>query len=811
MTSSTGGPSEEAYRQHVAELEGRLREAEETLDAIRLGEVDAVIVGGPGNQQVYTIENADRPYRLLVEQMREGAVTLSAEGTVLYCNRHLSELMEIPQERLTGASFRDFLPEGQRAAFADLTVGSARGGAKGEFTLRTGRDGMVPVNLSLVDLPDEGERILCGIVSDLTQRARREAAEEGFQTALDASGMGSWDLDLVRDVSRRSARHDEIFGIVENTRAWGRDTFLAQVVPADRRLVADAFAGAAVSGGIEFECGIAPADGSSERWIRVKGRTYYDEGRPIRMVGVVADITGQRQLQEQLRQAQKMEAVGQLTGGLAHDFNNLLTVILGNLELAHGRATDERLVCQIEDARHAARRGAGLTQQLLAFSRRQSLQPKAIRVADLLPGLADLIGRAIGDDIELTLDEGEDLWHCEVDPNQLESAILNLAINARDAMPDGGLLSISTANVSVGEAETMAHPGVALGSYVVVSVADTGEGMSPEVRARVFEPFFTTKDVGKGSGLGLSMVYGFVRQSLGHVVIESEIGTGTTIRLYLLWTPAVPVLRQVSPEIAPDPKRSALILVVEDDAEVRRLAVSLMHAMGHETLEAANGPDALTILADRSDIELLFTDVVMPKGMSGIDLARQARLRKPDLPILLTSGFTTQSLAEPKDGERPLKLLRKPYRYDELAVEIASSLAEAVSADTGQTGDSVVDSTGLRVLVVEDEPLIAMVLEDYLLDLGCKIVGPKGRLTEALAAADLGGFDVALLDVNIHEGAVYPVAEKLAARSVPFAFMTGSDVSTLPAAYSSRSNLAKPYSAEDVRRALSELTALVRS
>ncbi|HET7306542.1 MAG TPA: ATP-binding protein [Gammaproteobacteria bacterium] len=682
MHSATDGtPSD----RRVTELEARLREAEETLAAIRNGEVDAIVVESQGHHEVYTLQSADRPYRVLIEQMQEGAVTVSADGTVLYCNRRFADMLAAPQEKVIGGSIFTFIRAAQRDRLDQLFAASAAGGGKGEFDLVTYDRTPVPAYLSFIDLPHERQRILCGVVTDLTQQKQAEfqqrSVEESLQIALDAAGLGHWNDDLTSGTAYRSPRHDAIFGYDPHL-PWSRQAFLDHVVPEDRDAIAASMVAAERQQYFEFEGRIRRANDGAIRWIRVNGKTYYNDGKAVRMAGVVTDITERRQLEDQLRQAQKMEAVGQLTGGLAHDFNNLLSVILTSLELARRHASDDMLTRQLDNARRAANRGAGLTRQLLAFSRRQSLQPRVVCVNDRLPGLELLIQRAVGDNIELQLLPGDNLWYCNIDPHQLDSAILNLAINARDAMEHQGKLLIETANTVLSDADAAAIPDASPGRYVRVSVIDTGEGMSPEVQSRVFEPFFTTKEIGKGSGLGLSMVYGFVRQSNGHVGIESEVGRGTGIHLYLPW--AEPPAAMETPDSVPQSSglESATVLVVEDDPHVRPVVVELVREIGHTTVEAANGPRALKLLDERSDIDLVFTDIVMPGGVSGIDLAREARRRRPEIAVLLTSGFAAKPFEQGRDSAKEFRMIRKPYRRDELIRAIDAALAE-VRADAG--------------------------------------------------------------------------------------------------------------------------------
>jgi PAS domain S-box-containing protein len=675
----------------VEELHARLAEAEETLDAIRNGEVDAVVVGGPAGQQVYTLENADRPYRVLIEQMQEGAITMSAEGTVLYCNDRLAQLLGASRAALLGAPFHPYLESGDHAGF-DALLGSPAGGSA-EFMLLTAQGQPVPVNLSLVGLTgDDGiPGVVCGVVTDLTNNRRRRLelaaanarlaseieerrhAEDSLQLALDAAGMGSWDIDLETGVARRSLRHDQIFGHAERLTSWEPETFLRMFLPEDRDAVADAFVQAERTGSIDFEKRVKRASDGEERWVHVRGRTYYQDARPVRIAGVVSDVTERRQIEEQLRQAQKMEAVGQLTGGVAHDFNNLLMVIGGSLDLLSRRVQgDEKTAKLFRAARQGVDRGSKLNQQLLAFARRQDLRSEAVNVAELIPTFQHLLDRALTATISVKVETEDEPWFCETDPHQLETAILNLAINARDAMPGGGVLTLATQHRQVDARIAAAH-GVPPGDYLMVSVGDTGCGMAPEVANRAFEPFFTTKEVGKGTGLGLSQVYGYARQSNGFVQIESRPARGTRVMIYLPRTPAPRPASAAQPEAMADMRGRGIVLVVEDDADVRATTSGLLQDLGYIVREAETGRAALVLLEGGVKVDLVFSDVIMPGGISGIDLARELRQRRPDLPVLLTSGYTAQQLI-PDALAAGLRVVRKPYAQADLAQAIQQAM-----------------------------------------------------------------------------------------------------------------------------------------
>jgi PAS domain S-box-containing protein len=401
------------------------------------------------------------------------------------------------------------------------------------------------------------------------------------------------------------------------------------------------------------------------------------DDEPI-FVGVIHDLSARKRVEQQLVHAQKMEAIGQLSGGIAHDFNNLLTVILGSAETLH-----DVLKARPDLQDHAAailragQRGAELTQRLLAFARRQMLRPAEIDCNALLRSLQPLLRRTLPEDIEIRTELAPDLWTAIADAGQLESAILNLALNAQDAMPEGGRLTIATANARLDESYADTYLEVRPGLYVAITVTDDGHGMSPEVRARAFEPFFTTKEFGKGSGLGLSMVYGFVKQSSGHVTLYSEPGLGTTVRLYLPAAagsaPERPVEEEADDDAAAGGRET--VLVVEDDVFVRAYAIATLTSLGYRVVSATNGPEALSLLEGGAKIDLLFTDIVMPGGMKGWELAARARRLRPALKVLLTSGYAIETLAARGHARPEMLLLNKPYRKAELARRVREALA----------------------------------------------------------------------------------------------------------------------------------------
>jgi PAS domain S-box-containing protein len=396
------------------------------------------------------------------------------------------------------------------------------------------------------------------------------------------------------------------------------------------------------------------------------GRRYF--------TGMIHDISDRMHVEEALReserrlgQSQKMEAVGQLTGGIAHDFNNLLLVITGNLELLEPRLNDEESRVLLKEAQDAAGLGSKLTDQLLTFARRRHMDAQVIQLNDLVVSITDMLRRTLGEHITLSTSLARDVWVTRADPGQFQSAIVNMAVNARDAMPQGGKLVVETRNIEFDVHHADYQSELQPGHYVQLSISDTGVGMEPEIRDRVFEPFFTTKEIGRGTGLGLAMVYGFVKQSGGHVTIYSEPGFGTTINLYLPRSDA-PAAETTALKGAavPGVQVRETVLVVEDDSRVRQLTIKRLKLIGYQVLEASDGPAALEILKRGDAIDLVFTDLIMPGGLSGREVAIRARELRPGVKVLLTSGYA-EELVHGDDLQREqLKVLRKPYQQSDL-------------------------------------------------------------------------------------------------------------------------------------------------
>jgi PAS domain S-box-containing protein len=422
---------------------------------------------------------------------------------------------------------------------------------------------------------------------------------------------------------------------------------------------------------LEMELTTPFADGTSRVTLLQKFPIFDPEGKITAIGGINTDVTERKSMEEQLRQAQKMEAVGQLTGGVAHDFNNLLAVIMGNTELLETRFGREDKPYQA--ILRAATRGAELTQRLLAYSRQQPLRPQALVLATLVEGMSEMLARTLGETIEVETSADPDLWNALADPGQVENALLNLALNARDAMPEGGKLTIECRNASLNEAYVARNPEATAGDYVLLALRDTGTGMSAKVQAHAFEPFFTTKEVGQGSGLGLSMVYGFAKQSGGHVIIHSKEGEGTTVEIYLPRGEEVSGAKEAAPSEESPRGRNETVLVLEDDEDVRATVVAVLKGLGYRAIAVPAADKALEAL-ETEQIEVVLSDVVLPGGMSGPDFAEEAIRRHPGTKVVFMSGYSAEAKKHPGLCAPESVLLNKPFEKEQFAQALRQAL-----------------------------------------------------------------------------------------------------------------------------------------
>ena len=581
-----------------------------------------------------------------------------------------------------------------------------------------------------------------------------------------------------------------------------RDFLLSERSPATRTLLSP------------LKLGEPAKDRAMTARIAYDGRDYEVSRGEMEDGGAVvrcADITEELRDEAALRQGQKMEAIGQLTGGMAHDFNNILQVIQANLDLVkRDVGSAPAALGRLQSAAAAAERGAGLTQQLLAFARRQPLEPQPTAVGKLVSGLAILLRQALGERVVPEFVIAKDPWNARIDPGQLENAILNLAINARDAMPEGGSVRVEVSNATLDRRYAQLHPDVTPGSYVLIDVSDTGIGMPADVVSQAFDPFFTTKQDGKGTGLGLSMVYGFVRQSNGHIRIDSAIGQGTSVKLYLPRT-LDPV---TEPEGTPAGATtgSEHILVVEDNDDVRHAVVDMLSGWGYRVTAAENPDVAVGILEKGSNFDLLFTDVVMPGTVSVIDLIAMVQRLRPRMAILLTSGYARDLI--PVDYRDALPMIAKPYKSDDLSAKIRSALsarrpAVAGAAANAESAPATVAAAAARptgrprrILLVEDEVVLRMSTTDMLERLDCFVSG-VGSGEQALELLARGmSYDLLVTDLGLPGMSGEELAAAVRAKYPGLPVIIASGYGRAAGQAEGVHFISKPYSSIDLQQAL---------
>ena len=599
--------------------------------------------------------DGDRNYRQLVERVSDYAIyMLDVSGNVSTWNSGARRIKQFTAEEIIGRHFRMFYADAERAngePERNLEI-AQRDGRFEANAWRRRKDGtQFWANVVIEPLRNEDGRLIgfAKVTSDITERRETERrireAGERINAVIETVVDGVIQIDQRGNIQTLNPASLKLFGYrADEVVGRGVGALIAQQDLADRQFVDENGLRDLIGRSHEGEG--RRRDGSAFPISLSVGEATQD-GEPV-FVMIIHDLSEHKRTHEQLIQAQKMEIVGQLSGGIAHDFNNLLTVIVGNAEFLADQLGARKDLRQLaEDIGSAGDRGAELTRRLLAFSRRQMLRPVSIDCNDHLATMHKLMRRTLRDDIEIRVDLDPELMSALADPVQLESALFNLAMNAQDAMPSGGRLTLATANATLDRDFQSPHPKAEPGGYVLISVTDDGTGMSREVIEHAFEPFYTTKEIGKGSGLGLSMVYGFVKQSNGHVSIHSEPGLGTTVRMYLPQV-AAKVLRfddRPRMEEGALPRGTETVLVVEDDPFVRSLVVMRLDSLGYSVVTAEDASDALRKLRSDAPIDVLFTDIVMPGGINGYDLAEMAAGLRPGLPVLLTSGFALETLA----------------------------------------------------------------------------------------------------------------------------------------------------------------------
>ena len=668
---------------HFQTKSGEIRDTYLSMQIMEIGGVTCILGYFPDateeKKAVQALRDSEEKYRNLTDGSRQGVLIANREREVLFCNQATAEIFgyQTPQEimalpnslDLIAPVDRERISQFREARFDDVAASSII-----EFQGARKNGDIVHIQAVQRILNWEGQAAIQYAMIDVSERKN---AESRYRDLIEVSPDA---IFIHRDgnIVFANRKANEVYGAESHGGLMG--------LPAIR-LVHPGFRDQVNSRRLEISAtdGFLPfvelthltLDGQPVE-LEVTGRKIVFEGGPA-ILTYAREIGDRKELQRRLDHAQRMEAVGQLTGGVAHDFNNLLAVLIGNAEILGGFVEgDDEAMGHIETIIRTVDRASSLTNRLLAFSRQQTLAPVATDTIHLIASLEDMLQRTLGETVELRVEPNPDLWSATIDPHQFENALINLSINARDALPGGGTLVIETANVALDEVYARQHEEVAPGDYVVVAVRDSGTGMSPEVLKKVFEPFFTTKDVGKGSGLGLSMVYGFAKQSKGHVTIDSEVDFGTTVKLYLPRAPQAVAQEGVECEAPAHERGSERILVVEDDQSVRKVSVSLLRNQGYEVVEAERGAAAIRQIKSDRPFDLLFVDVVLPGGMNGVEVAEEALRLQPSLKVLYTTGYAENAVVQQGRLDPSATLVNKPYRRAELLDKVRAMLdAEA--------------------------------------------------------------------------------------------------------------------------------------
>ena len=769
-------------------------------------------------------QTSDGRYRLLVEAITDYAIyMLDREGRVTSWNPGARRFKGYEADEIIGRHFSTFYTDAERSQNVPA-LALAEAERTGRFERegwRVRKDGTQFWAHVVIDAIRSPEGDLVGfakITRDLTERRAAETklreSEEQFRLLVQSvTDYAIYMLDAGGHVASWNAGAQHIKGYAPEE-IIGRH-FSDFYTEADRAagLPRIGLETATRNGRWEHEGQRVRKDGTAF-WAHVVIDAIRDDaGKLLGFAKVTRDITERREAEAALQAAQatmirsqKLEAIGQLTGGVAHDFNNLLQVISGNLQLlSKDIAGNARAEMRVQSALAGVARGSKLASQLLAFARRQPLEPRVVNAGRLIRGMDEMLRRALGGEIEVETVVAGGLWNSLIDPDQLENAVLNLAINARDAMNGEGRLTIEASNAFLDDEYVRQHDELSAGQYVMIAVTDTGTGIPPDILERVYEPFFTTKAEDKGTGLGLAMVYGFLKQSGGHIKIYSEVGAGTTVKLYFP--------REVASEDtlvgAPSGEIKGgeeTVLVVEDDDEVREVAVSMLTELGYRVVKARDAASALVVVDSGIPIDLIFTDVMMPGTLRSPDLARKAKERLPNVAVLFTSGYTQNAIVHGGRLDPGVELLAKPYTREALARKIRHVLANQAQRRVAQGSQHSANEKTFKdatVLLVEDDDLIRLTTTEMLSDIGCK-VKEASTAQEALKILDEQPVDILLTDVGLPGVSGLQLARDVYARrpDLRVVLATGDSGVKSEAARLGAIFIVKPYTPASLRQGL---------
>lgn len=770
-------------------------------------------------------QTSDGRYRLLVEAITDYAIyMLDREGRVTSWNPGAKRFKGYEADEIIGRHFSTFYTDGERSQnIPALALAEAeRTGRFEREGWRVRKDGTqfwAHVVIDAIRSP-EGELVgFAKITRDLTERRAAETklreSEEQFRLLVQSvTDYAIFMLDVNGRVASWNAGAQRIKGYAPEE-IIGRH-FSDFYTEADRAagLPRIGLETATRNGRWEHEGQRVRKDGTLF-WAHVVIDAIWDDGKLVGFAKVTRDITERREAEAALQAAQatmirsqKLEAIGQLTGGVAHDFNNLLQVISGNLQLlSKDIAGNVRAEMRVQNALGSVARGSKLASQLLAFARRQPLEPRVVNVGRLIKGMDEMLRRALGGEIEVETVVAGGLWNSLIDPDQLENAVLNLAINARDAMNGEGRLTIEASNAFLDDEYVRQHDELSAGQYVMIAVTDTGTGIPPDILERVYEPFFTTKTEDKGTGLGLAMVYGFLKQSGGHVKIYSEVGAGTTVKLYFPRKLASEdaLISAPSGEVKGGEET---VLVVEDDDEVREVAVSMLTELGYRVVKARDAASALVVVDSGIPIDLIFTDVMMPGTLRSPDLARKAKERLPNVTVLFTSGYTQNAIVHGGRLDPGVELLAKPYTREALARKIRHVLANQAQRRVALGSQHSANEKTLEnvtVLLVEDDGLVRLTTAEMLSDIGCKVKEASTAL-EALKILDEVPVDILLTDVGLPGVSGLELARDVHARrpDLRLVLATGDSGVKSEAARLGAIFIVKPYTQASLRQSLDQ-------